>query len=185
LVGAWQRTWRSATPPSGATLHRFLDAWGSWGLGPLDCVQVGGPRLGDDRLETTGVVEASPVAGELVLVAPVGDGAAIVGSPPMACGSSSPPSPTTKVLVGGGVAVLREADFYRTSTLSGPPLKFLRETRSGLRGSVRPGRGVVWVEPADAVEGVFGGAGEAAGGQDGLLVAVAAGEPAGQAPVVG
>jgi hypothetical protein len=48
-----------------------------------------------------------------------------------------------------------------------------------------PGGGVVEVQPAGAVQGFFGGAGVQAGWQDGVLVAVAAGEVDGEAPPAG
>src|SRR4029453_7489630 len=56
---------------------------------------------------------------------------------------------------------------------------------------ILPGGGVVEVQPAGAVQGFFRGAGVQAGWQDGVLVAVAAGEvdgkgpPAGRPPVAG
>src|SRR5512132_3843020 len=48
-----------------------------------------------------------------------------------------------------------------------------------------PGGGVVEVQPAGAVQGFFRGAGVQAGWQDGVLVAVAAGEVDGKAPPAG
>ena len=50
---------------------------------------------------------------------------------------------------------------------------------------ILPGGGVVEVQPAGAVQGFFRGAGVQAGWQDGVLVAVAAGEVDGKAPPAG
>ena len=50
---------------------------------------------------------------------------------------------------------------------------------------VGPGGGVVEVEAAGAVEGFFGGADGVSAGQDGVFVAVAAGEMDREAPAVG
>src|SRR4030095_14306635 len=50
---------------------------------------------------------------------------------------------------------------------------------------ILPGGGVVEVQPAGAVQGLFRGAGVQAGWQDGVLVAVAAGEVDGKAPPAG
>ncbi len=70
-------------------------------------------------------------------------------------------------------------------SLSGPSRKWLRVFGSAVRSGIGPGGDVAEVEPTDAVEGRFGGAGEAAVGQDRVLVAVAAGEVGGEAPLVG
>jgi hypothetical protein len=59
------------------------------------------------------------------------------------------------------------------------------QPRRGLGRKVPLGCGVVEVETARAVEGFFGGAGEVAGRQDRVLVAVFAGEVAGEAPSLG
>src|SRR4029450_5279121 len=50
---------------------------------------------------------------------------------------------------------------------------------------IPPGGGVVEVQPAGTVQGFFRGAGVQAGRQDGVLVAVAAGEVDGKAPPAG
>src|SRR5215211_2551308 len=50
---------------------------------------------------------------------------------------------------------------------------------------ILPGAGVVQVQPAGAVQGFFRGAGVQTGRQDGVLVAVAAGEVDGKAPPAG
>src|SRR5664279_6573636 len=62
----------------------------------------------------------------------------------------------------------------------------------GLSGQIRnfvggsgPGGGVAEVEAAGGVQGVFGGAGEGAGGQDRILVAVFAGQVDREAPAGG
>ena len=52
-------------------------------------------------------------------------------------------------------------------------------------GSIEPGGGVAEVEAAGAVDGFFGGAGGLAAGQDGVFVAVSAGQVDGEAPPVG
>jgi len=54
-----------------------------------------------------------------------------------------------------------------------------------VRSGVGPGGDVAEVETANAVEGGFGGAGEAPVGQDRVLLAVPAGEVGGEAPLLG
>jgi hypothetical protein len=71
-----------------------------------------------------------------------------------------------------------------------PTAKYCRmEVRAWLGAGwwalILPGGGVVEVQPAGAVQGFFRGAGVQAGWQDGVLVAVAAGQVDGKAPPAG
>ena len=70
-----------------------------------------------------------------------------------------------------------------------PGHSFLRRERLSLSGQIRNSvggsgqvGGVAEVEAAGGVEGVFGGAGEVAGGQDGVFVPVFAGQVDREAP---